>query len=75
VARQRSAQKQVSAGSAVIDALRAFGPSSVTFVVTVDQKITGKSPSQQSTQYAVTVTDAGGGWQVNDIQLASVGNQ
>jgi len=75
VARQRSAQKQVSAGSAVIDALRAFGPSSLTFVVTVDQKITGKSPSQQSTQYAVTVTDAGGGWQVNDIQLASVGNQ
>jgi hypothetical protein len=75
VARQRSAQKQVSAGSAVIDALRAFGPSSLTFVVTVDQKITGKAPSQQSTQYAVTVTDAGGGWQVNDIQLASAGNQ
>jgi hypothetical protein len=44
-------------------------------VVTVDQKITGKAPSQQSTQYAVTVTDAGGGWQVNDIQLASAGNQ
>jgi hypothetical protein len=75
VAKIRSAQKQVSAGSATIDSLRAFGPSSLTFVVTVHQKITGTSPSQQSTQYAVTVSDDSGGWQVNDIELASSGNQ
>jgi len=74
VAKIRSQQKQVSAGSAMINSLRAFGPSSLTFVVTVDQKITGTSPSQQSTQYAVTAADSGGGWQVNDIQLASAGN-
>lgn len=74
LARTRTQQKQVSAGSAVIDTLRAFGSSSLTFVVTVDQKITGTSPNQQSTQYAVTATDSGGSWQVNDIQLASAGN-
>ncbi len=75
VAKIRSAQKQVSAGSATIDSLRAFGPSSLTFVVTVHQKITGTSPGQQSAQYAVTVSDGSGGWQVNDIELASSGNQ
>ena len=74
VAKTRTQQKQVSAGSAVIDTLRAFGSSSLTFVVTVDQKITGTSPNQLSTQYAVTATDSGGSWQVNDIQLASAGN-
>ncbi len=74
VASQRKNHRQVSAGSAVIDTLRAFGSSSLTFVVTIDQKITGTSLSQQSTQYAVTVTDSGGAWQVNDIQLASAGN-
>jgi hypothetical protein len=75
VAKIRTQQKQVSAGSAVIDSLRAFGPSSLTFVVTVHQKITGTNPSRLSTQYAVTVADSNGGWQVNDIELASSGNQ
>jgi hypothetical protein len=75
VAKIRTGQKQVSAGSAVIDSLRAFGPSSLTFVVTIKQKITGKKPSRPSTQYAVTVTDGSGGWQVSDIELASLGNQ
>jgi hypothetical protein len=75
VAKIRTQQKQVSAGSAVIGSLRAFGSSSLTFVVTIHQKITGTSPSQQSTQYAVTVSDSNGGWQVTDIELASSGNQ
>jgi hypothetical protein len=74
VARARTQQKQVSAGSAVINSLRAFGPSSLTFVVTIRQKITGRKPGRQSTQYAVTVTGGSGGWQVNDIELASSGN-
>ena len=75
VAAQRASKKQVSAGSAVINALRAFGPSSITFVVTISQEITstaGRSPA--STQYAVTVAEAGASWQVNDIELASAGN-
>jgi len=75
VAKTRTAQKQVSAGSAVIDSLRAFGSSSLTFVVTIHQKITGSSPGHQNTQYAVTVTVSNGRWQVNDIELASSGNQ
>jgi hypothetical protein len=74
VAKIRTQQKQVSAGSAAIDSLRAFGSQSLTFVVTVNQKITGTSPSQQNAQYAVTVTDSTGSWQVSDIQLASAGN-
>jgi hypothetical protein len=74
VAKIRTQQKQVSAGSAVIDSLRAFGSQSLTFVVTVNQKITGTSPSQQSAQYAIPVTDGSGSWQVSDIQLASAGN-
>jgi hypothetical protein len=75
VAKIRTQQKQVSAGSAVIGSLRAFGSSSLTFVVTIHQKITGTNPGRQSTQYAVTVSDSNGGWQVTDIELASSGNQ
>jgi hypothetical protein len=76
VAALRSRQKQVSSGTAVIDSLRAFGPSSITFVVTVNQKLTTtRGTSNSSTQYAVTATNAGGSWQVSDIELASAGNQ
>jgi hypothetical protein len=75
VASQRAAQKQVSTGSAVIDSLRAFGSSSITFVVTITEHIAATAgQSQQSMQYAVTAVDAGGSWQVNDIELASAGN-
>jgi hypothetical protein len=76
VASLRNQQKQVSAGSAVIDSIRAFGTGSITFVVTVNQKITeNHGTTQQSNQYAVTVANSGAGWQVNDIELASLGNQ
>jgi hypothetical protein len=75
VASQRDGRKQVSAGSAVIDSLRAFGSSSLTFVVTISQHITDTGGrSRLSTQYAVTVTGTGTSWQVNDIELASAGN-
>ena len=75
VASMRTRNKQVSAGSAVIDSLRAFGTSSITFVVTISQEITdtgGQSPA--TGQYSVTVTSDGDSWQVNDIELASAGN-
>jgi len=64
----------------VITALRAFGPSSLTFVVTLNQKTystqrTGKTTSHVvSGDYAITAAQSGNGWQVNDIQLASAGN-
>jgi hypothetical protein len=76
VASTRQQQKQVASGTAVIDSLRAFGATSLTFVVTINQKITTTSGTkQQSQQFAVTVASNGGGsWQVNNIQLASAGN-
>jgi hypothetical protein len=76
VAKLRQQQRQVSAASAVIDSLRAFGSSSLTFVVTVNQRITqAGGAKQQSTRYAVTASGGGTGWQVSDIELASAGNQ
>jgi len=75
VANLRTRKKQVSAGSAVIDSLRAFGSSSLTFVVTISQEITDTGGrSSVTAQYAVTVASAGTGWQVSDIELASAGN-
>src|SRR5215469_10587905 len=43
VASQRDSEKQVSAGKAVIDSLQAFGPSSITFVVTIGREVTDTS--------------------------------
>ncbi len=75
VARLRTSQKQVSTGTAVISALRAFGASSLTFIVTAGQRLaTANGTSTGSTQYAVTVTGSGSSWQVSDIELESAGN-
>ena len=75
VAKLRSSQKQVSTGTAVISALRAFGASSLTFIVTAGQRLaTADGTSSGSTQYAVTVTGSGSSWQVSDIELESAGN-
>jgi hypothetical protein len=72
----RNSGKQVSVGSAVVTALRAFGPSSITFVVTLTERTNGKSgPGSQSAQYAITVTGAASSWQVNNIEPADAGNQ
>ena len=75
VAQTRTSQKQVSTGSATIDSIRTFGSSSITFVVTATQKLTGTQGSQTSSaQYAVTVSGQGSSWQVFDIEPASAGN-
>ena len=75
VATLRINQKQVSTGTAVINGLRAFGPSSLTFIVTTSQRlVSSKGTTNGSTQYAVTVTGSGTSWQVDDIELASAGN-
>jgi hypothetical protein len=74
VASQRTGSKQVSTGKAVISSLRAFGPSSLTFVVAITQQITDtRGRSQSTTDYAITASQ-NGGWQVSDIELASAGN-
>jgi hypothetical protein len=75
VAQARSSARQVSTGSAAIQSIRAFGPSSITFLVEVTEQLTATSGrSQQISDYAVTVTGSGSSWQVSDIELASVGN-
>ena len=76
VAAQRTTQKQVSTGSGGIASIRSFGPGSITFVVNIAQQLaTTQGTSTKTTQYAVTVVSAAGGWQVNDIELAGAGNQ
>jgi hypothetical protein len=75
VAAARSQARQVSAGTAVVESIRAFGPASLTFVVQVTEHLTATSGSSQLvTIYAITVTGSGSAWQVSDIQLASAGN-
>jgi hypothetical protein len=76
VAASRAATKQVCVGSGVITSLRAFGGSSLTFVVALTERTSStKGPSTQTADYAVTVTGAGSSWQVSNIELAADGNQ
>ena len=76
VAKLRTSQQQVSTGTAVISSLRAFGSGSLTFIVNAGQRlVTSNGTTNGSTQYAVTVTGSGTSWQVNDIELASAGNE
>jgi hypothetical protein len=75
VAGLRVSKKQVATGTATISSLRAFGASSLTFVVTISQQITDtQDRSTVSVPYAVTVTGGSSNWQVSDIELASAGN-
>ncbi len=76
VAKQRTSSKEISTATAVVSSLRSFGASSLTFVVTISQHIQQASGSTSPTgQYAVTVINTGGPWQVDQIQPASAGNQ
>lgn len=71
----RTGQKQVSTGTAAISALRAFGPTSLTFIVNTTQRlVSSRGTSNGSVQYAVTLTGSGSSWQVNDIELSAAGN-
>ena len=75
LAATRASARQTSTATASILALRAFGPSSLTFVVAIAQRITSsKGASHQNTDYAVTLTGTGSAWQVSDIELSSAGN-
>lgn len=72
----RSGTRQVATATAEILQLRAFGASSLTFVVAIDQRIvSSKGTARQRTDYAITLTGSGSDWQVSDIELASAGNQ
>lgn len=75
VASARASSKQIATGTATISSIRAFGPSSLTFVLQVSQMLTATAgTTSTSTRYAVTLTGSGTSWQVTSIQLASVGN-
>ena len=75
VASARASAKQVAAGTATIDSISAFGPTSLTFYLQVTQRITATSgASRQSTRYSVTVTGGDASWQVTSVELATVGN-
>jgi hypothetical protein len=75
VAGSRTAGKQVVTDTASIVSLRAFGQTSITFVVDLTEHVAAtKGASQQTAAYAVTVTGTGTSWQVSDIELASAGN-
>jgi hypothetical protein len=75
VAQLRVRQKLLYSGTGRITSLRAFGTSSLTFVVAVTQKVTGTRGTSRSTiGYAVTVAGAGTHWQVTDVEPASAGN-
>ncbi|MGH3274705.1 MAG: hypothetical protein ACRDNZ_10365 [Streptosporangiaceae bacterium] len=74
VASARASQQQVSAGTAQVTSLRAFGPDSLTFVLTVTQQVTATQDGGAKTaSYAVTLTGGDTTWQVTDIELASAG--
>jgi hypothetical protein len=75
VASLRTSRKQVSTGTASILSLRAFGPSSLTFVMVITQQVTAtRGGGPTATSYAVTLTGGDTSWQVSDIELAVAGN-
>ena len=75
VASERTSQRQVVTATVVIDSLRAFGPTSLTFVIALTQRtVTSTGIKQQVSDYAVTVTGTGTNWQVTDIEPAGAGN-
>jgi hypothetical protein len=81
----RTADKQVATGTPTIDSISSFGPQdppgppgppSITFAVTIAQKLVSTSETVTSTpEYTITIVSTATGWQVDNIQLASLGNQ
>jgi hypothetical protein len=75
VAEARAKTRQVSAGSATIESIQAFGPTSITFVVEITQHQTATTGSSDATtSYAMTLTGSGSSWQVTNIELSDLGN-
>lgn len=75
VASLRVKYRQVSTGSAAVTSIRAFGPTSITFIVGVTERVTAtRNGGTSTTSYAITVTGGDASWQVSDIELQSAGN-
>jgi hypothetical protein len=81
----RTADKQVATGTPTIDLITSFfgpqepgptGPPSITFAVSIAQTLVSTSGTVTSTpEYTITIVSTGTSWQVDNIQLASLGNQ
>jgi hypothetical protein len=74
----RAAGNAVSTGSGTIDSISSFGsnPASITFSVAIAQQVVPATGTPASPgQYSITLVSAGTGWQVNNIELSSLGNQ
>jgi hypothetical protein len=75
--RPPGATGMTSKSSGTISQIASFGarPASITFVITfTEQTTTGGKTTSTTTQNDVTTIAVAGGWQVNDIELAGVGN-
>ena len=85
IAATRTADKQVATGTPTIDSITSFGPQdppgpsgppSITFAVSIAQKLASTSSTVTSTpEYTITIVSTASGWQVQTIQLASLGNE
>ena len=62
VAKVRTSRRQVSTGTAVIDSLRTFGPSSLSFIVTGEQHlVTSRATTNGTAQYVIAGCATTGG--------------
>jgi hypothetical protein len=72
---QRTAARQVAVATVTGLAITGLTPGSVTVTVTAAQVVTGSGgTSRSSAGWAVTLTPAGSGWVVWDIEPAGAGN-
>ena len=72
---QRTAARQVAVATVTALAIRDLTPGSVTITATATQVITSSSgTSRTAAAWAVTLTPAGTGWLVWDIEPAAAGN-
>jgi hypothetical protein len=71
---QRTHGKTTATTSATVTAIRDIAGTSITFLVTADQRTTTAGVTHQRTQdYAITVTTTAKTWKVYAIELASAG--
>jgi hypothetical protein len=72
---QRRRLQQITTAQAHPEAIRALGPSSITFLITVTEHVATAHANRNDTlHYALTLTQTGGEWQVYAIELAATGN-
>jgi hypothetical protein len=75
VASARTSTRQVSTGTAAIESIEAFGPTSITFTVEItEHQVATTGSTATTTSYAMTLTGSGSSWQVTNIELSDLGN-